>query len=520
MTTGSETAYRSRAAARGNGLLRLMHSEWTKFRTVRSWVIATLLAVIVSVSIGLLNRNQCTNGSSGPANACSAQAPTGPDGEAVQDAFYFAHQPLAGNGTISAEIASLTAANAPLPGGSGSGSGPGAGHQLNPALQAWSKAGLIIKENTSAGSPYAAIMVTAAHGVRMQWNFVNDKPGMAGTVSSAAPRWLRLVRTGDTVAGYDSADGTNWALVDTVTLPGLRSTVQAGPFATSPDHTSSANGGRPAALATGEFRHVGLSWPSSGWTGTGVGASGFYGSAEPGTFRQSADAITVSGSGDIAPIASGTTLRSSLAGSFAGLIALLVVGAELITAEYRRGLIRISLTASPRRGRLLAAKVVVVGLVGFATGLAAALLAIVIGKYALTSSGPLLPLPTLTLVRMIVGTAAMFGVAAILALAIGVVVRRSAAAVTGAIVLIFLPYLLAIVPALLPLSAEDWLLRITPAAGFSVQQGLPAYPQVDTGYPPAGGYYPLAPWAGLTVECGWAIVALVLASYLLRRRDA
>jgi hypothetical protein len=121
---------------------------------------------------------------------------------------------------------------------------------------------------------------------------------------------------------------------------------------------------------------------------------------------------------------------------------------------------------------------------------------------------------------MIAGTAAMFGVAAILALAIGAIVRRSAVAVTAVIAFIFLPYLLAIVPALLPLSAENWLLRITPAAGFSVQQGLPAYPQVDTGYPPAGGYYPLAPWAGFAVECAWAIVALALASYLLRRRDA
>jgi len=33
-------------------------------------------------------------------------------------------------------------------------------------------------------------------------------------------------------------------------------------------------------------------------------------------------------------------------------------------------------------------------------------------------------------------------------------------------------------------------------------------------------YYPLAPWAGLAVECGWAAAALAVAHYRLRRRDA
>ena len=73
----------------------------------------------------------------------------------------------------------------------------------------------------------------------------------------------------------------------------------------------------------------------------------------------------------------------------------------------------------------------------------------------------------------------------------------------------------------LSLVAREWLLRITPAAGFSVQQVVPRFPQV-TGvfYTPNWGYYPLAPWAGFAVECAWAAAALALAFYLLRRRDA
>jgi len=37
---------------------------------------------------------------------------------------------------------------------------------------------------------------------------------------------------------------------------------------------------------------------------------------------------------------------------------------------------------------------------------------------------------------------------------------------------------------------------------------------------PATGFFPLAPWGGFSVLCGWTVLALVLAAYLLRRRDA
>ena len=110
------------------------------------------------------------------------------------------------------------------------------------------------------------MMVTGSHGVRMQWDYVNDTPGLAGSVSASAPRWLRLVRDGGTITGYDSADGTHWTLVGTATLPGLTSTVQAGLFAAGSSYDSNFG-----TRATGVFRHIGLSWPATGWTGTNVG---------------------------------------------------------------------------------------------------------------------------------------------------------------------------------------------------------------------------------------------------------
>ncbi len=210
-----------------------------------------------------------------------------------------------------------------------------------------------------------------------------------------------------------------------------------------------------------------------------------------------------------------------MVGTFAGLIALAVVAAMFITAEYRRGLIRVTLTASPRRGRVLAAKAVVVGAVAFVVGLPAAWAAQLIAEPMARSRGIFIdPVSTLTELRILAGTAALLAVAAVLALAIGTLVRRGAAAVTAVIVVIVLPYFFASPLAVLPVGAADWLLRVTPAAAFAIQQPYPAYPQVAMQYTPRNGYYPLAPWAGLAVLGGWTALALGLASYRLRRRDA
>jgi hypothetical protein len=523
MTAGTVTPHRSVAAAGRESFWHLVHAEWTKFRTVRGWVIAMIVAIAaISAFVFLAGdvSSSCSSpsgGSGGGGSACPPGPPTGPGGEPVNDAFFFVHQPLTGDGTITVQVTSLTGQTSVGP------------SQLAPGLQPWSKAGIIIKENTSQGSAYAAMMVTGSNGVRMQWDYVNDTPGVTGSLSASSPRWLRLDRDGDTITGYDSADGVHWTQAGTATLPGLTATVQAGLFAAG---TGSDN----PTVATGVFTHVGLSWPASRWTGTNVGGFGPNGAGGPGTLRQSAGTITVTGYGDISPSVGPMgvfSVQRALDGTAIGLIPLIVVGAMFITAEYRRGLIRISLTASPRRGRLLAAKAVVIGAISFVTGLIAATLAVAVhARVFARTDVQLWPVPALTLARMVVGTAALLAVAAVLSLAIGTIRRRSAPAVAAVIVLIFVPYLLAVFPPLqpgpggalgggLPLGARDLLLRITPAAGFSVQQAVPQFQQV-TGvlYTPNWGYYPLAPWAGFAVECGWAVAGLTLAFYLLRRRDA
>jgi ABC-type transport system involved in multi-copper enzyme maturation permease subunit len=375
------------------------------------------------------------------------------------------------------------------------------------------------------------MMVTATHGVRMQWDYTGDTGGLTGAVSAVSPRWLRLTRSGDTVTGYDSADGTHWLVVGTATLPGLPTTVPAGLFAASPAYTqviSQSLGGSTGTggptVATGVFDHVDLQgrWPGGTWSGLDIGGPDALSPQVQGAFGQAGDRFTVTGSGDIAPVVpgdgGGISITQTMVGTFAGLIAVILVGTMFITAEYRRGLIRTTLTASPRRGRVLAAKTMVAALVTFAAGLVAAAIALPLGEHHLTTGGSFIdPVSALASLQLVVGTAALFALVAVLALAIGAAVRRSAVAVTAAIVLIVVPYVLS---TLLSGSAATWLLRVTPAAGFAIQSVYPKYPQISASYTAMNGYYPLGPWAGFAVLCGWAAVALGVAVLLLRRRDA
>jgi hypothetical protein len=376
-------------------------------------------------------------------------------------------------------------------------------------------------------------MVTGGHGTRMQWNYTGDTAGVAGAVSAASPRWLRLTRAGDVITSYDSAEGTRWTEIGTVSLPGLAPTVQAGLFVTSPQYTQQVSqqisGGTQsgdATDATAAFDRVTLQgrWPASAWTGTAVsgGSNSQYPTGSEAGYRQADGTFTVTGSGDIAPGAvGGTPINQELAGLFIGLIAVVVAGALFITVEYRGGMIRLTLAASPRRGRILAAKALVLGAVTFAAGLVGAAGAVWAGNRLLVANGSAIdPATALTQVRVIAGTAALTAFAAVFALGVGAILRHGAGAVTVVITAIILPYLLAAAFPVLPAGAADWLLRVTPAAGFAIQQAIPAYPQVAATYTPVQGYFPLAPWAGFAVLCGYAALALAVAVVLLRRRDA
>jgi ABC-type transport system involved in multi-copper enzyme maturation permease subunit len=499
----------------------MIGAEWVKFRTVPGWVLAAVVAAAAIVGLGI---NGGGNHGSCYGNSCAQ--PLGPGGEAVSDRFYFVHQALAGNGSITARVTSLTS-SVPTP-----------GQGFRRVVVPWAKGGIILKASLRQGSAYAAIMVTGSHGVRMQDDFTGDIAGPA-----MRDGWLRLTRNGPVITGYASPDGVRWERVGAVTLPGLPTTVQGGLFATSPQYSQTSLGvasiSGSLSQDTVAFDHVVLAWPggTGNLTGTNVGEpSGGAGgpptgyahtggtSGTSGTSGQ----FTLTGSGDIAPATSGpggggpgVTLAQTLIGTFVALIVLAVVGAMFVTTEYRRGLIRVTLAACPRRGRVLAAKAAVIGLVAFVAGLAGTAVVVPLGQRMMRSHGVYIPpMATLTEVRVIIGTAAAIAVCAVLAVAIGTVLRRGAAAVAAVFALIIVPYMLAVTAPVVPLSVSDWLMRVTPAAAFAVQQTVIQYPQVDDIYAPAYGYFPLDPWAGFGVLCAWTALALTAAYLVLNRRDA
>ena len=493
-----------------------MRAEWVKFRTVRGWVIAVVVAAAAVAGFGIAGGDQGTC----YGNSCAQL--TGPGGEAVSDSFYFVHVRL-GDGVLTARVASLTSVAS-------------ARDRQQRVLVPWAKAGIIVKAGLTPGSPYAAMMVTGGHGVRMQYDFTGD---IAGPAASPAGDWLRLVRTGATITGYASSDGVRWTRVAAVTVPGLPAVVQAGLFVTSPQYTQTSMGvasiSGSSSQSTAVFSDVTLTGALTGarsqawdraWDGTNVGGpSG--GAPGPATgYSRDGAGFAITGSGDIAPVTYGpsgigATLAQTLSGVFVALVILTVIASTFVTAEYRRGLIRVTLAASPRRGRVLAAKALVAGAVAFAAGLAGTLAAVLAGQRVLREHGVYLPPVTaLTQARVIAGTAAVIAVCAVLAVAIGILLRRGAAAVATVIALIVAPYVLTVPIPVLPLAAADWLMRLTPAAAFAVEQTVTQYPQVDEVYAPAYGYFPLAPWAGFAVLCAWALAALAIGYVAFNRRDA
>ena len=216
----------------------------------------------------------------------------------------------------------------------------------------------------------------------------------------------------------------------------------------------------------------------------------------------------------------GRGIERTLIGAFVGLIVLAVVATLFITGEYRRGLIRSTFAASPRRGRVLAAKALVVGGVTFVAALVAAGIALPLGEHVLRGNGnSIYPTSTATEVRAIVGTAALLAVAAVLALALGAILRRSAMTVTAVIALIVLPYILAVASVL---SGRPGGVAAAGDPGRRLRRPADARP-VSPGRRGIHTQRRLLPAQSAgrdsAVLCGYTACALALATYLLRRRD-
>ncbi|MFI6594841.1 hypothetical protein ACIBHX_01260 [Nonomuraea sp. NPDC050536] len=489
-----------------SGFPELLRAEWTRFRTGRGWVLTMAASVLVTVSLGLLitggARSTCVTGKGeGP---CPAPL-LGPDGTAVQDKYYFVHQPLKGNGSITARVSDMTG-QMRLPDAV-----PGV-RNIKEGMVPWAKAGLLVRQSLKQGTPYAAVMLTGDHGVRMQYNFTHDVAGGPHN----GPQWLRLTRSGDTIAGYESDDGKTWTAISTAKLTGLPETVEIGLFATSPGALWDM--AEAFAQATATFDQITLQGPNGSWRRDDVGVvmeSDGKTPHHPGGVVESGDKLIVTGGGDIGPATVEGGLRAdfTLIGGAVGLILMLVVAVTFFTADYRRGLIWTGPPVEPHPARPLVAKAVVVGAVAFAAGLVTSGV-VVPGGLALLRAhqNPVQPLTLGTELRVIVGYAALTAAAAVLALGLAALIKRAIVAIGLAIALVVVPYLLATA------GLAPWLLMITPAAGFAITQSVPTFAHVDVDPSPLWGYYPLPPWAGLTVTCGYAALALGAAIAVHRRK--
>jgi ABC-2 type transport system permease protein len=204
----------------------------------------------------------------------------------------------------------------------------------------------------------------------------------------------------------------------------------------------------------------------------------------------------------------------SLAGILFGQIGAAVLGVLAITGEYGSGTIRTTFTANPRRRTVLAAKTAVVGVVVLVVGLATTAGCFLVGQSLLRSNGftyengyPALSLVDREPLRAVVFTGLCLGLLAVFSLGVGAILRHTAGAITLVLGVLLAPVIaIGFLPERVADSVEKASLL---AAGLATQQTVDRPDNI-----------PLAPWEGLAVVGAYAAVAILLALWLIGRRDA
>ena len=214
-------------------------------------------------------------------------------------------------------------------------------------------------------------------------------------------------------------------------------------------------------------------------------------------------AITANQSAGFGPGA--TAISTSLTGTFFAQLAVGVLGVLLITGEYSTGMIRSSLTVVPSRLPMLWGKLAVFAVTVFLTMLAASFASFLVGQ-ALLGDQLNASLSDPGALRSVLGAALYLTVAGLTAIALGALLRNTAAAITTFVAVFFL---IAPLTQLLPTSLTDHFVQYLPSNAGAVM--------LDGSF---GVAHPLTPWTGFAVMCGYAVVLIGFAAWRLRRVDA
>jgi hypothetical protein len=117
----------------------------------------------------------------------------------TSDQFNYLYEPLTGDVTLTAHITSQVSSDS------------------------WAKGGIMIRGGTAPNAPFVDVVLTPGRGYRMQYRTSTGASAdqVGGASGPTAPYWVRLVRSGDSFAGYTSADGVTWIQIGTssVTVP-------------------------------------------------------------------------------------------------------------------------------------------------------------------------------------------------------------------------------------------------------------------------------------------------------------
>ncbi|MFE2354454.1 ABC transporter permease [Streptomyces parvulus] len=191
-------------------------------------------------------------------------------------------------------------------------------------------------------------------------------------------------------------------------------------------------------------------------------------------------------------------LFMALSGVAPGQIAAIAFGAMVVSSEFHGNGIRLSLAAVPRRGRWFAAKLVVIAVPVFVTGLLTASAALLAARAGLGSAAD--GLTAGQQVRGVVGLAVYLTLMSLLAAGLAALFRSGVATLSTLI-----PFVLIVSFVIGDVAggATDFL---------PDKAGQVVIHQTHDGH--------LGPWTGLAVTALWAAAALLAGARRLRRGDA